>query len=84
MRDTITITSKGQTTLPAPLRRKLGLGETGGILRLSFNEAKGELIISRPVSVIELSERLSSYIRPGTEPVRSVDQYYQDHREVRS
>ena len=84
MKNTITITSKGQTTLPAPLRRKLGLGESGGILRLSFNEAKGELVISRPVSITELSEHLSSYIKPGTRPVRSVDDYYQTHREARS
>ena len=64
MRNTITITSKGQTTLPAPMRRKLGLDKNGGVLQVSFNERKGELIISKPVSVTELSAQISRHIKP--------------------
>jgi len=84
MRDIITITSKGQTTLPAPMRRKLGLGKTGGVLRISFDEHKGELIISKPVSATALSERISQYIKPGTRPVVNVDEYYQASRKASS
>ena len=82
MKNTITITTKGQTTLPAPVRRKLGLDKTGGVLQISFDERKGELVISKLVNIAELSERISRYVKPNTRPVVSVDEYYQAHRGV--
>lgn len=82
MNNTITITSKGQTTLPASIRRKLGLDKSGGTLRINFNESKGELVISKPVSIAELSERISRHIKPGTKPVENVDEYYQKARKT--
>lgn len=84
MKNTITITSKGQTTLPAAVRRKLGLDKAGGILRIDFNERKGELIISKPVSVTELSTRISRHIKQGTKPVHNVNEYYQANRKGKS
>ena len=83
MKNTITITSKGQTTLPAPLRHKLGLDSKGGVLNIRFDEAKSELVVSKPLSIDELSEKLSSYIKSGTEPLTNVDAYYQANREGR-
>lgn len=77
MSDTITITSKGQATIPVDIRRKLGLDKSGGVLRISFNERNSELVISKPVSIAELSERVSRYIQPDTKPVTNVDEYYQ-------
>lgn len=82
MSDIITITSKGQTTLPVKIRRKLGLDKSGGVLRIIFNERKSELIISKPVSIAELSERVSRHIKPGTKPVDNVDAYYQTARKI--
>lgn len=81
MKNTLTITSKGQTTIPAPIRRKLGLDKTGGILRISFNESKGELVVSKPLSIDKLSEKLSGYIKPGTEPLVDIDTFYQANRQ---
>ncbi|HEY4963480.1 MAG TPA: AbrB/MazE/SpoVT family DNA-binding domain-containing protein [Candidatus Saccharimonadales bacterium] len=81
MRTTLTITSKGQTTIPAPIRRKLGLDKTGGVLQISFNENKGELIVSKPLNIDKLSEKLSSYIKPGTEPLVDIDAFYQVNRQ---
>ena len=81
MKSTITITRKGQTTLPATVRHKLGLGKAGGILQMSFDERRGELIISKPVSVDDLSKKLSKHIRAGTEPLVNVDEYYQANRQ---
>ena len=82
MSDTITITSKGQTTIPVNIRRKLGLNKSGGVLRINFNERNSELVISKPVSIAELSERVSRYIQPGTKPVSNVNEYYQLTRKV--
>jgi AbrB family looped-hinge helix DNA binding protein len=84
MKNTITITSKGQTTLPADVRRKLGIDRSGGELRFDFNELKGELVISKPTSIGELSERLSRHMKAGTKPVLNADEYYYTHRENRS
>lgn len=80
MKNTITITSKGQTTLPAVIRRKLGLPKTGGVLKIEFDEQKGEVTITRPLSVDEISERASRHIKAGAKPVLDVDAYYQAHR----
>lgn len=82
MKKTITITSKGQTTLPAAIRHKLGVDKAGGVLQISFNERRGELVIKKPVSVAELSERISRHIKPGTKPVENVDEYYQKNRKA--
>ena len=80
MKTTLTITSKGQTTIPAPVRHKLGLSKGGGILQMSFNEDKGELVISKPTSVDELSKKLSGYIKPGISPLIDADAFYQANR----
>lgn len=83
MKNIITITSKGQTTIPASYRRKLGVGANGGTLDIRFDETKGELVIAKPLSIDELSKKLSSYLKPGTKPLTDVDAYYQKHREGR-
>jgi bifunctional DNA-binding transcriptional regulator/antitoxin component of YhaV-PrlF toxin-antitoxin module len=80
MKESITITSKGQTTLPVAIRRKLGIGKAGGTLKISFNERDGKVTITKPVSVAELGERVSRHIKPGTKPVENVDEYYQKKR----
>jgi bifunctional DNA-binding transcriptional regulator/antitoxin component of YhaV-PrlF toxin-antitoxin module len=77
----ITVTSKGQTTLPVAVRRRLGLPDSGGVLRAHLNEDTGELIITKPPSVNELSERVSRHIKPGTRPLLNVDDFYQSQRE---
>lgn len=82
MQDTITITRKGQTTIPVAMRRKLGVPKEGGRLTVRFDERKGEITISRPVSAAELSAEFSKYIKPGTKPLEDVDAYYQKYREV--
>ena len=83
MKNTITVTRKGQTTLPAVVRRKLGLGQAGGILKITFDEQRYELTISKPMSIEELSERTSRHIKPGTKPLLNIDSYYQKHRKPR-
>lgn len=80
MKNTITITSKGQATIPASFRRKLGVGSSGGVLDVRFDESRGELVITKPLSVDELSKKLSTYIKPGTKPLVDVDAYYQKNR----
>ncbi|WP_067474676.1 AbrB/MazE/SpoVT family DNA-binding domain-containing protein [Nocardia amamiensis] len=83
MDTTITVTSKGQATLPVAIRRQLGLAESGGVLRAHLNEDTGELVLSKPPSITDLSERISRHIKPGTRPLLDVDDFYQSQRESR-
>lgn len=76
----LTVTSKGQTTIPASIRHKLGLNKSGGVLQMSFNDDKDELIISKTLSIDELSDKLTAYIKPGTVPLADVDAFYQTNR----
>jgi len=80
MKNTVTITSKGQTTIPAPIRRKLGLDRRSGVLEMNFNENKQELVISKAMSIDDLSKKLSKYIKPGTKPLVDADAFYQANR----
>lgn len=83
VKNSITITSKGQATIPVSYRRKLGLSAKGGTLDIRFDEAKGELVIAKPLSIDELSKKLSSYVKPNAKPLADVDTYYQEHRKGR-
>jgi AbrB family looped-hinge helix DNA binding protein len=80
MKDTITITSKGQTTIPAPVRRKLGLDKGGGVLQMNFIENKNELVISKAVGIDELSKKLTGYIKSGVKPLVDAASFYQANR----
>lgn len=83
MKNTVTVTSKGQTTIPSIYRRQLGLSRHGGKLDIRFDEARGELIIAKPLNIDELSIKLSSYIKANTVPLEDVDQFYQQHRDIK-
>jgi len=77
---TITVTRKGQTTLPIAVRRRLGLADSGGVLRAHLDEESGELIITKAPTVSEVAERVSRHIKPGTRPLQDVDSFYQSQR----
>lgn len=83
MQNVITITSKGQTTIPAGMRKKFGLSRSGGTLQATFDDKKIAIIISKPMSVSELSQRTSKSIKPGIKPLINVDDYYQNNRVVK-
>ena len=84
MKSTLTITSKGQTTLPIALRRLLGVDSDGGVLTIKFDEKKGEAIITKAPSFEDLSATLTGYIKPGTVPITDANKFYQANRSARS
>jgi bifunctional DNA-binding transcriptional regulator/antitoxin component of YhaV-PrlF toxin-antitoxin module len=84
MRNIITVTSKGQTTLPVAMRRRLGIPKEGGVLQVSFDEQSGKLVISAPTSPEDLAKRLSAYIKPGVEPITNVSDYYTNSADRRN
>lgn len=78
----LTITSKGQTTIPVAMRRSLGITNKGGVLFVDLDENKGKAVITKPLTPEELSERVSQNIKKGTKPVLDVGVYYQKHRSL--
>lgn len=82
MTSVVTLSSKGQLTLPADVRKRLGL-ERGDRLKVSIDEASGTITIAPVAGIEELSARISSYALARA-PITDVDAYYQEHRnEVR-
>lgn len=76
MSATVIVSPKGQVTLPARVRRALGIHE-GDALRI---EVQGDAItLERVEDLHALSVIASGYAR-GAEPVMDVDAYYQEHR----
>lgn len=75
MKTYITVTSKGQVTLPAAIRRQLGVGK-GSVLEVDFSEASKRLVVTKPVSFAELRQRSARYFKSGTKPILDVDAFY--------
>lgn len=79
MKTSITITSKGQVTLPAYVRRQMGVAE-GGVLQVDFDESRLRLVVTKPVSFEEIQAEAAKYIKPGTPPLMDVSQYYETRK----
>ncbi|SEN29826.1 AbrB/MazE/SpoVT family DNA-binding domain-containing protein [Cryobacterium luteum] len=78
MKAIVTLSSKGQLTLPAAVRKALRL-EQGDRLEISIDEADNTITIAPIANIETLSARISSYVTV-IEPVIDVDDYYQEHR----
>ena len=76
---TISLTSKGQLTLPIEVRRALNLKESDK-LELSYNPETRKITIAKPMSLEELSTMASSFIKKDQSPLEDTDKYYQAHR----
>lgn len=70
------MSSKGQFTLPASVRKAMALREQGDKLVLEFNPAKQQATLSKPVSFDDIQARAQTYIKPGTVPLDNVDELY--------
>lgn len=81
MNKTITVTGKGQITLPISARKAMKI-RSGDKVILSYDAVGYSLKISKAPSLEELSGRLTSYIKPGTVPITDADAYFQKYREA--
>lgn len=74
---TTTISSQGQITLPKSLRTALDISQ-GDLVTLDYNEPQKTITISRTESFEESAKRISSYIKPGTPPLRDVRKFIEN------
>lgn len=70
---TVSITTQGQISLPAPLRRKLGL-HTSSKARIS--ERDGKMIIEPIKDLLELKGSFKTKRRAGSRSIRSAFENY--------
>ncbi|WP_308466430.1 AbrB/MazE/SpoVT family DNA-binding domain-containing protein [Rathayibacter soli] len=78
MKAIVTLSSKGQLTLPAAIRHALGLSQ-GDRLEVTVDAGEGSVKISPLATIEELSAHITGYAAQR-EPVTDVDAYYQAHR----
>lgn len=72
---TVTITSQGQISIPAKLRRKLGLDKSKKAL---ISEKNGELIVKPVKDFLELSGSLSQYAKKN----KSIEQIMKEEEDA--
>lgn len=76
----ITLTSKGQVTLPAEARRMLGLKESDKLTVVVDSNSRS-ITLSKPMTVDELASMAHALPRKRVRPVTDVSAYYQQHRD---
>lgn len=67
--------------MPAQARKELDLHQ-GDSLEVSYDQQTRSLRLKKPVSIDELSQKASSYIKPGTPALENIDEYYQENRKI--
>ena len=78
---TALLSTRGQVVIPADIRRSVGF-QAGDQLRVTVSDDGKEVHLRRQETLDEMADRLSHYIKPGTEPLMDVRGFY-DQREPR-
>jgi bifunctional DNA-binding transcriptional regulator/antitoxin component of YhaV-PrlF toxin-antitoxin module len=81
MSHNITLTSKGQLTLPIKIRKALGIDETHRTLSLRFDEQTKTVTLEKPVSFAEIRAYVQKHAR-NKQPVdlENIHERFQDYR----
>jgi AbrB family looped-hinge helix DNA binding protein len=77
MENTATLSSKYQITIPSAVRKLVGL-RAGD--RLVYGVRNNQIYIKKPEPLEDISDRISSYIKPGTPPLENASEFYQTRR----
>lgn len=81
MSHNVTITSKGQLTLPVKVRRALGLDENHHTLSLRFDEQTQAVILEKPVSFAEIRDYVQKHAKSkGNVELQNINERYEDYR----
>ena len=77
---TVTITSQGQITIPAAVRRAMGL-RAGDELSLSVSADHNSANLRKVMTLDELTDFAMSKINTTAKPLTDANAYYQQHRQ---
>ena len=73
---TITMTSKGQFTMPVALRKAFDLNVAGDKLKIKFNATTKQAKIEKPVTFDEIQALSRKYLKPGIQPLLDPRAFY--------
>lgn len=80
MKNTITVTTKGTFTMPASIRKRLGVSTKGDKLAYTYDEKNERLIIEKPKDGFEtLNKDLAVYVNLK-QPLINVSEHYQNRK----
>lgn len=70
----ITMTSKGTFTMPAAVRKKLGVTKAGDKLQLTFHQKNGEVVIKKPADLRAMQKRNAALLKArGIKPLSDTE-----------
>lgn len=75
----VTVTSQGQITIPAQVRRELGI-ETGQVLQLDFSHSDGSIILRLQPTLEDVQDFFAQNIDPQIPPLRDPAAFYREDR----
>lgn len=75
---TLTVSSKGQVTIPIELRKIFKVNEAGDKLVLKLNDV-GQASISKPSTLDDLHQYLAPKLK-GKKPLKNARQFYQTRK----
>lgn len=76
---TVTLSSKGQITLPVAMREELGLVQGD---RLTVTLDRRGLILRKQLSFDDITALAQKWMKPGVEPLMDASAFYQENREI--
>jgi len=74
---TITVTSKGQFTMPIDVRRAFGITSKSRSLTLTYNPSTNQAKIEKPITFDQIQTIAKKYIKPGTSPLLDARKFYE-------
>lgn len=76
---TISITSKGQITIPSAVRKAWGISGSGKV-NVSFDRENSRMILEQPATVEQATRFFDSIPRKKVKPLVDVHEYYARER----
>lgn len=81
MKNTIAVTTKGTFTMPAKVRKSMGVNQRGDKLLYTYDEKEKIMTIKKPtVDFRQLQKKMQVLVDPSTPVVTDVDSYYKENR----
>jgi len=73
---TITMTSKGQFTMPVDVRRAFGVTDKSRSLKLTYNPSTKQAKIEKPITFEEIRAMAKKMIDPSIQPLEDARAFY--------
>ena len=81
MKDFVTVTSKGQVTLPAKMRKALGISKPGQKLQIQLDAQSNRLELRKPVELRDIQSLVRKHAKNPEAPVpENIHEWYAEQR----